>query len=194
MKSLYLAFVAACMLFGASLAVAAEVEVEGFKFPETAVVYGTTLVLNGAGTSGIFNQKGTAVGFYLPKKQTTVEGVYSEKGAKRILFYMLRDISSRDLANVMLDAIRQNAPDDFHANIPQTAQLGAVFGSRPKMFKGEMIAIDYDPSAQLSTFYSNGIKQGDSIKGESFFPMMMKIWIGPKVRPSQRDALLGLPK
>jgi hypothetical protein len=39
----------------------------------------------------------------------------------------------------------------------------------------------------------NGQKLGEPIKGESFFPMMMKVWIGPKVRGSTRDALLGVP-
>ena len=194
MRPLFRTFAAVCFTLAGAVAMAADVEVEGFKFSDAATVHGTQLVLNGAGTSSILSTKSTAVAFYLPKKQTTMEGAVGEKGAKRIQFYMLRDVSARDLSNAMLDRIRQNAAEDFAANIMQTAQLGAVFGNRAKVFKGDVMVIDYDPASQSSTFTLNGQKIGDTIKGETFFPMMMKVWIGPKVRGSTRDALLGQVK
>jgi hypothetical protein len=182
---------ALCSIVLSGFAAAAEVEVEGFKFPDSAVVNGQPLVLNGAAVSTILSAKSTAVGFYLPKKQTTMEGAVSEKGAKRIQFYMLRDVSARDLSNALLDRIRQNASEEFSHNILQTAQLGVVFGNRSKVFKGDLVLVDYDPRTQSTEFTLNGQKIGDTIKGESFFPMMMKVWIGPKVRGATRDALLG---
>jgi hypothetical protein len=132
------------------------------------------------------------VAFYLPRKQTTMEAACAEKGAKRIQFYMLRDVSARDLSNAMLDRIRQNAAEEFATNILQTAQLGVVFGNRAKVLKGDLVTVDYNPASQTTEFSLNGQKIGDTIKGESFFPMMMKVWIGPKVRGSTRDALLGV--
>jgi hypothetical protein len=191
MRQLLAFITTTCLALFATLAVAAEVDVEGFKFADAATVHGTNLVLNGAATSSILSTKSTAVAFYLAKKQTTMEGAVGEKGAKRIQFYMLRDVSARDLSNAMLDRIRQNAAEDFAANIMQTAQLGVVFGNRAKVFKGDVMVIDYDPSTQSTQFNLNGQKIGDTIKGEAFFPMMMKVWIGPKVRGSTRDALLG---
>ena len=191
-RTALLAAALCCSLAGVS-ALAAEVEVEGFKFADSAVVNGQNTVLNGAGVSSILSTKSTAVAFYLPRKQTTMEAACAEKGAKRIQFYMLRDVSARDLSNAMLDRIRQNAAEDFAANIMQTAQLGVVFGNRAKVFKGDLMVIDYDPATQSTQFNLNGQKIGDTIKGEAFFPMMMKVWIGPKVRGSTRDALLGLP-
>lgn len=173
------------------LASAGEVEVEGFKFQDAATVHGQALVLNGAATSSILSTRSTAVAFYLPKKQTTMEAAVAEKGAKRIQFFMMRDVSSRDLSNAMLDRIRQNAQEEFSKNIIQTSQLGVVFGNRAKLLKGEVVVIDYDPARQTTEFTVNGQKVGDTIQGESFFPMMMKVWIGPKVRGSTRDALLG---
>lgn len=170
----------------------AEVDVEGYKFQDTEAVYGQNLVLNGAATSSILSTRSTAVGFYLPKKQTTMEGAVAEKGVKRIQFYMLRDVSARDLSNAMLDRIRQNAQEEFAKNIIQTSQLGIVFGSRSKLLKGELVTIDYDPAKRTTSFAVNGQKMGDPIEGESFFPMMMKVWIGPKVRGSTRDGLLGV--
>jgi hypothetical protein len=183
---------AAAGLLASGSAVFADVVVEGYHFPDTVTVSGQNLLLNGAGVSTIFSFKATAVGFYLPKKETTEEGACGVKGAKRIQLYMLRDVSARDLSNVLLDRIRQNvSTDEFAANIVQTAQLGAVFGSRQKVLKGDMLEIDYNPVAQTSEFSLNGQKVGDTIKGEAFFPMMMKVWIGPKVRGATRDALLA---
>jgi hypothetical protein len=178
----------------AASAATAEVSVEGYKFPESHQVFGQKLVLNGAGVSAVFNMKATAVAFYVPKKQTTAAGLLESKGAKRVEFYMLRDISARDLSNSMLDRIRLNASEDFAHNVLQTAELGSVFGARAKVFKGDMVTIDFDPASQSTTFSLNGQKLAEPIKGDTFFPMMMKIWIGPKVRASTRDELLGLAR
>lgn len=174
------------------LARGAEVDIEGYKFQDNATVLGQTLQLNGAATSSILSTRSTAVAFYLPRKQTTMEAAVAEKGAKRITFYMMRDVSARDLSNAMLDRIRQNAAEEFSKNIIQTSQLGMVFGNRPKLLKGDLVVIDYDPAKQTTEFSVNGQKVGDTIQGESFFPMMMKVWIGPKVRGSTRDGLLGI--
>ncbi|WP_343639787.1 chalcone isomerase family protein [Roseateles sp.] len=180
------------LLAASSLSFAAEVDVEGYKFQDTTVLHGQTLQLNGAATSSILSTRSTAVAFYLPRKQSTMEAAVAEKGAKRITFYMMRDVSSRDLANAMLDRIRQNAAEEFNKNIVQTSQLGVIFGNRAKLLKGDLCAIDYDPVKQTTEFSLNGQKIGDTIQGESFFPMMMKVWIGPKVRGSTRDGLLGI--
>ena len=180
------------LIAASTWAAAAEVEVEGYKFQDTATLHNQVLQLNGAATSSILSTRSTAVAFYLPRKQTTMEAAVAEKGAKRITFYMMRDVSSRDLANAMLDRIRQNAADEFAKNIIQTSQLGVVFGNRAKLLKGDLVTIDYDPAKQTTEFNVNGQKVGDTIQGESFFPMMMKVWIGPKVRGSTRDGLLGV--
>lgn len=185
---------AAAAASAASAPAEPEVSVEGYKFPESEVVYGQKLVLNGAGISAVFNIKATAVAFYLPKKQTTVNGVLGEKGVKRVDLYLLRDISARDLSNSMLDRIRMNASEEFSHNTLQTAELGEVFGARRKVFKGDHVTIDFDPATQATTFSLNGQRLAEPIKGDTFFPMMMKIWIGPKVRASTRDELLGLVK
>lgn len=183
---------AACSLLASGTAAFADVVVEGYHFPDNTVVAGQSLLLNGAGVSTIFSFKATAVGFYLPKKETTEEGACGVKGAKRIQVYLLRDISMRDLQNVLTDRIRQNvSTDEFAANIVPISQLGTVFGLRSKVFKGDMLDIDYSPGTQSSEFFLNGQKIGDTIKSEAFFPMMMKVWIGPKVRGATRDALLA---
>jgi hypothetical protein len=185
-------FAAAAVLVAASVGAHAEVEVEGFKFADTALVQGQMLQMNGAGVSSILSTKSTAVAMYLARKHTTMEGAVSEKGVKRIHFFMIREVSARDLSNAMLDRIRQNVTTaEFSANIVATSQLVTVFGNRKRVNKGDEIVVDYNPVAKVTEFTLNGQRVGESIQGETFFPMLMKVWIGPKVRGSTRDALLG---
>lgn len=172
---------------------AAEVQMDGYSFPETASVGGQNLLLNGVAASSILSTRSTVVGFYLPSKQQTTEAATAVKGPKRILFYMVRTVSARDLSNALLDRIRQNvSSEEFRANIIATAQLGTVFSTIPRINKGDKVVIDYFPATQSTEFTLNGQKIGETIQGEAFFPMMMKVWIGPKVRDTTRNGLLGL--
>lgn len=175
------------------VAQAAEVQLDGYSFADTATVAGQNLVLNGVAPSSILSTRSSVVGFYLPSKQKTPEGATGVKGAKRIQFYMVRNVSARDLSNALLDRIRQNVPpEEFRANIIATAQLGTVFSTIPRINKGDKVVIDYLPATQSTEFTLNGQKIGETIQGEAFFPMMMKVWIGPKVRDTTRDGLLGI--
>ncbi|MCW7541652.1 chalcone isomerase family protein [Aquabacterium sp. A7-Y] len=171
----------------------AKVELEGVLFDETVLHGGQVLPLNGVGLSSILSARSMVVALYLPSKQKTIEGALNVKGPKRIHYCTIRTISTRDLANAMLDRIRQNTTtEEFSANIVQTAQLGAVFGTRKEVRKGDCALIDWMPATQSTEFRLNGELLEQPIKGESFFQMMMKVWIGPNVRASTREALLGL--
>ncbi|AKJ27541.1 chalcone isomerase family protein [Caldimonas brevitalea] len=177
----------------ASTPVAGGVVLEGVHFDPSVVVGGQTLPLNGAAMSSILSAKSMAVGFYLPTKQTTIDGATGVKGPKRIHYCTVRVLSTRDLANALLDRIRQNTTsEEFAANIVQTAQLGAVFGTRKELNKGDCVNIDWTPANQTTEFRLNGELISEPIKGESFFSMMMKVWIGPRVRASTREGILGL--
>ena len=184
-------FATACAL-ALPWAHASEVQVDGYSFTETATVGGQNLVLNGTASSSILSTRSSIVGFYLPSKQKTADAAIAVKGAKRIQFYMVRNVSARDLSNALLDRIRQNvSPEEFRANIVATAQLGTVFSTIPRINKGDKVVIDYVPATQSTEFTLNGQKIGETIQGEAFFPMMMKVWIGPKIRDSTREGLLG---
>lgn len=177
----------------AGIAAASDVQVDGYSFPDTATVGGQNLVLNGVASSSILSTRSSIVAFYLPSKQKTTEAATTVKGAKRIQFYMVRTVSARDLSNALLDRIRQNvSTEEFRANIISTAQLGTVFSTIPRINKGDKVVIDYLPGTAGTEFTLNGQKIGETIQGEAFFPMMMKVWIGPKVRDTTREGLLGL--
>lgn len=192
-RPLLAGLVMSALVLIAAPASASDVLVDGYAFPETASVGGQNLVLNGVASSSILSTRSSVVGFYLPSKQKTTETATAVKGAKRIQFYMVRTVSARDLSNALLDRIRQNvSTEEFRANIISTAQLGTVFSTIPRINKGDKVVIDYLPATASTEFTLNGQKIGETIQGEAFFPMMMKVWIGPKVRDTTRDGLLGL--
>lgn len=168
-------------------------QIEGQLFEDSDTLLGQKLLLNGASASNILSSKATAVGFYVTQKQTTVEGIGLQKGPKRIRLIALKDISSKDLGTVLMDRIRQNATSDEKIyNIMQVAQVGMIFAAVPQLAKGDIATIDWHPQAQKTEFRINGKIVGEPIVGDAFFPMFMKVWIGPRTRPVTRDNLLGL--
>lgn len=168
------------------------VRVAGHDFPTSTTIANQAVVLNGAGTSNIMSTRASAVGLYLTSKTQQVEQALAMPGAKRITMVALRDLSARDLSNALLDRIRQNAaPGEVEANVMQIAAVGGVFGTRPRMNKGETLTIDWLPATKSTEFRMNGELMGSPIAGDKFYPLMMKVWLGPKVRGATRDALLG---
>ena len=168
-------------------------KVAGVDFATSASLAKQGLVLNGAGTSNIMSTRASAVGLYLPAKTLDVEQALAMPGPKRITMVALRELSARDLSNALLDRIRQNAgPGEVESNVLQIAAVGGVFGVRKSMNKGDTLTIDYLPATKSTEFRMNGEPMGDPIVGDKLYPLMMKIWIGPKVRGATRDALMGV--
>jgi hypothetical protein len=172
---------------------AASYLIEDFVFEDSESVLGQKLMLNGASTSNILSAKATAVGIYMQQKQTTVDAVLRQPGPKRIRLIALRDISSKDLGTVLMDRIRQNAtPDEVATNIMQIVQVGSVFASLQKLAKGDVAHIDWNPQAKATEFRVNGKLIGEAVQGEAFYPMFLKVWLGPRTRAKTRENLLGI--
>jgi len=169
-------------------------ELEGFKFEQVVQIGGKPAVLNGAAFSNILSTRTSVVGLYLAKKHTTPEGALAEPGAKRIAFYSLREVSAKDLSNTFLDRVRQNASsEEIAASFIQIAQFGSAFSNRNKLMRGDFVVFDFNPGTNATEMLLNGQRIGEPMPGENFFRMLMKIWIGPKVRPATRKGLLGEP-
>lgn len=169
------------------------VQVAGIDFATSTAVANAPVILNGAGTSNIMGSKATAVGLYLPTKTQQVDAALSMAGPKRLTVVPLRNLAARDLSNALLDRLRQNAtPGEIEANVLQIAAMGGIFGTRKSLLKGEVLTLDYLPAAKSTEFRLNGEKIGEPIVGEKFYPLLMKVWLGPRIRATTRDALMGL--
>lgn len=171
---------------------AAPVEVAGFRFDPTFSLGGKSLFLNGAAVSYILSVRTTVVALYLQRKHTTVEGALAEPGPKRLCFYSLRDVSAKDLSNTFIDRLRKNATsEEIAGNFIQIAQFGSAFSNRNKLMKGDFVTLDYVPSTNHIDMTLNGQHIGETMTGEPFFRMLMKIWMGARVRESTREGLVG---
>ena len=169
------------------------VTVADVEFKGAVSLGGQGLVLNGAGTSNILSSRATAVGLYLPKQTQDVAQALTMPGAKRVQVVALRQLSARDLASALLDRLRRNAEEgEIESNVLAIASLGGVFGSRTRLAKGDVVTLDYLPSSKSTEARVNGEQVSQPIVGEKFYPLLMKVWIGPKIRPATRDALMGV--
>ncbi|NSL54761.1 chalcone isomerase family protein [Uliginosibacterium aquaticum] len=177
----------------ASAAAVPVFDVGGTLFEMSANVAGANLILNGASDSTMLSARATAVGMYLTDRRNTPEAAMALKGAKRMRLVALRDIQSKDLASVLLDRIRNNStPEETISNMSQIGALGRIFGTRAKLLKGDVVTIDWIPQGQNTVFKINDQEIGNPIPGEGFYPLMMKVWLGPKVRETTRNNLLGI--
>lgn len=170
----------------------AQVEVAGVKYPPTAQLGGSLLVLNGAGVRYKFVVKVYTAGLYLGRKAETTEAVLAQPGPKRMHVVMQRDIDANELGRLFTRGMEDNAPrDEWSKSIPGTIKLSEVFSARKKLFAGDAFFVDYVPG-QGTTIVVNGKALNEPIKEPEFFAALLRIWLGGN--PADRNlkaALLG---
>ena len=170
----------------------AQVEVAGVKYPPSAQLGGSTLVLNGAGVRYKFVVKVYTAGLYLPRKAETPEAVLAMPGPKRMHVVMQRDIDANELGRLFTRGMEDNAPrEEWSKSIPGTIKLAEVFSARKKLVAGDAFFVDYVPG-QGTTIVVNGKALNDPIKEPEFFASLLRIWLGNS--PADRNlktALLG---
>jgi hypothetical protein len=173
-------------------AVAQTVELEGVKFEPTAQVGAATLQLNGVGvrTRAIF--KVYVAGLYVPQKASDAATLLAQKGARRIVITMLRNVDAETFAGALIDGLRNNHGEAqlaaMKASIDAlTANLKAAGEAR----KGDVIHFEFVPEAGTRVTI-NGQVRGSVIPGEDFFTAVLRIWLGDKpVDGSLKKGLLG---
>jgi hypothetical protein len=173
-------------------AVAQTVEVEGVKFEPTVQVGGTALQLNGAGvrTRAIF--KVYAAGLYVPQKANTSAALLAQKGPRRMVIAMLRNVDADSFSGALNDGLKANLTEaqvaGFKAQIDAlNANLKAVGEAK----KGDLIHFEFTPEAGTRVLV-NGQPRGSAIPGEDFFSAVLRIWLGDKpVDGALKKGLVG---
>ncbi len=167
-------------------------DVAGVKYPATASLGGSNLLLNGAGIRYKFVVKVYTAGLYLSRKAETPEAVLALPGPKRMHVVMLRDIDANELGRLFTRGMEDNAPkEEFSKSIPGTIKLAEVFSARKKLVAGDAFFVDYVPG-QGTTIVVNGKALNDPIREPEFFAALLRIWLGNS--PADRGlkaALLG---
>jgi hypothetical protein len=166
------------------------VEVGGVKIDDSAKVAGKELKLNGAGvrTRALF--KVYSMGVYLPRKETTVEGVLAAGGPRRITIVMLREVNSDDFGQAFMTGINANTDKAEKGKlVNQMVKLGEIFQTVGSLKKGDTLTVDWVPE-KGTLIELNGKPQSEALPDVAFFNALLKIWLGDKPADSSLKPLL----
>ncbi len=166
--------------------------VNGVKLEDKISVNNKTLVLNGAGMRSkvIFNIYVSAL--YLTQKRNTAEGVFSDKGPKRVELHVLHHLEAGDFMEAFNKAINSNhTPQEYAPLAGRLLRFGKSFRMVGEVNRGSSIILDYIPESSMTVLTVNG-KEITRIEGEDFYNAMLKIWLGKNpVQESVKKAMLG---
>jgi hypothetical protein len=183
-------FLAALIAAALGSASAQTVELEGVKFEPTAQVGSTALQLNGTGLRKRAFFKVYVAGLYTPQKATSAPALLAQKGPRRMVIAMLRNVDADSFSGALNDGLRANLSEQQLAGFkPQIDALNANLKAVGEAKKGDVIHFEFTPEAGTRVVV-NGQAKGTAIPGEDFFGAVLRIWIGDK--PVDGDLKKGL--
>jgi hypothetical protein len=170
-------------------------DISGVKVDDEITLANQKLVLNGAGIRSKFTFSVYVCALYLREKRHTTAEVLALPGAKKVMVTMLREISSDDLGDALLSGMRHNSTPEQTSKIGlQLVQLGQLFGSIPRLKKGDTFSLDYVPEIG-TTIIVNGKPALDPLPDPAFFDAILRIWLGENPADSSlKPLLLGINK
>jgi hypothetical protein len=181
MNRIRMQLLAAALLAGAALSAAAQpAELEGVKLEPSAQVGAAALQLNGAGLRTRAFFKVYVAALYVPQKSTEAAALLAQKGPRRIVLTMLRNVDAESFAGALNDGLKANHSEaqlaGWKAQIDGlNASLKAVGEAR----KGDVIQIEFTPEAGTRVLV-NGQPKGAALPGEDFITALLRIWLGDK--------------
>jgi hypothetical protein len=160
---------------------------EGVTLPDSVVVAGQRLVLNGMGI-----REATALqvdvyvaGLYVPTRGRDAEALLAGDTPRRIVMNLVRDVSREDAIEGFTTGLRNNNPNDTAALAPAVSRLRSMVQA---MHVGDVVTITYVP-ATGTEITINGQSRG-TIEGALFGRAIFRNFIGP--RPPNRGLRVGL--
>lgn len=182
--------VALALVGFAAIAQAQSVDVEGVKFEPTAQVGGQQLQLNGAGVRTRVFFKVYAAALYVPQKANSAAVLLAQKGARRVVIGMLRNVDADTFAGALNDGLKANLSEQSLAGFKaQIDTLNANMKAAGEAKKGDLIHFEFRPEVG-TRIVVNGQPRGAAIPGEEFFEAVLRIWIGEK--PVDADLKKGM--
>ena len=168
---------------------AAAVDVEGVKIDDKTSVGGQELVLNGAGVRKRAIFKVYVGSLYVPAKAQTTQEVLA-KGPRRIQLNVLRNLSSDQLIEALMDGLKQNlSPAEMQGIAVQSGEMAAIMKSFGQAKEGSVVTLDFIGASTVIGL--DGTPRG-TIEGAAFGDALTRIWVGE--HPAQDDlkkAMLG---
>ncbi len=173
------ALTTACVLVTTPLH-AQPAELEGVKLAPTVQVAAAPLLLNGAGLRTRAFFKVYVAALYTPQKATDAAALLAQKGPRRVVISMLRNVDADTFAGALNDGLRDNHTEAQVAALkPQIDALMATLKQAGEAKKGDVIHFDFDPATGTQVSI-NGQAKGAAIAGADFYTAVLRIWLGDK--------------
>lgn len=147
------------------------------------------LELNGGGirTKWFFNIYVAAL--YLPQKQKSAEAIVSADQPRRIVMYILHDLSGSRMYGAFQDGMEDNnTPAELKALDLKMQQMKQIFESVNEVKPGDIVMLDYVPGTGTK-INVNGTERG-IIEGVEFNRALLRVWLGKN--PVQDDLKKGM--
>jgi len=155
-------------------------ELEGVKLAPTVQVASAPLVLNGAGLRTRAFFKVYVAALYTPQKASDAAALLAQKGPRRVVISMLRNVDADTFAGALSDGLRDNHTEaQVSALKPQIDALMATLKQAGEAKKGDVIHFDFDPATGTQVSI-NGQSKGAVIAGADFYTAVLRIWLGDK--------------
>jgi hypothetical protein len=131
------------------------------------------------------------VGLYVPQKASKSEAIFATGGPKQLRFVMLQGMRVDELGKVITKGIENNSSrEEFFKLIPSIRLMGEEFSRIKRLNAGDTFAIEYVPK-RGTMFFVNGQPAGLPLEDNSFFPAVLRTWLGTRpVTQDLKDALL----
>src|SRR5688572_5372831 len=167
----------ACLILLLSLfsARALAAEVHGVRLPDSIVVGGKALKLNGIGvrTKSIFNIKVYVAALYLETTSNDPERIVAADGVRRIILRMTHNAPKDRLKEELLDGLEKNSKSMLPG---LKARIDRLFGAIPDLKEGHELSITYVPGKGTSI---KGTKGGElTVPGKDIADAILRVWLG----------------
>jgi len=169
--------------------------VAGVNVPESVVVDGMALKLNGAGLrtkTVVFVKVKVYVGaLYLPEKMTDAAAIVSLDQPKEVRMHFLRNVDRSSILNAFREGFEANSPDKVGSLLPK---LKLLEGALPdEVAEGQVLVVSYAPGRGSTVGVDGG--KTVTVEGKDFAEALFRDWLGPKPvdggLEDLREAMLG---
>lgn len=175
-----------CILLAAPAAWAGKLA--GVAMPDSIVVDGKSLVLNGMGIrkATIFHVKVYVAGLYLETKSRSAEDIIRSEQVKRLDLVLVRDVDRDDIVDVWRKGFKNNGADMAKLK----ARFDQLVSWMSDLKERDSLTFLYQPGRGL-TVVLRGQTKG-TIAGADFAAAILSVWFGRDPADDDlKDALLG---
>lgn len=150
---------------------------------------GEVLTLRGVALHKNFFQDSYLAAFYALNPVTDAKQALEDTGAKRMLLYFLHSMDN--FSAICSEAIEENnAPELIQREQISISQFLKIIDN--PLHAGDIVVLDYVPSIGTKIIFKGSLR--GTIKGNEFYNLVLKIWLGrqPPSKKFRKD-LFNLP-